>query len=134
MTDPNEAINGVRLLLRGLALLCFVEGSEDDWEVLQVCSSATLRNHSPSYMVQECNATAKSFISSTGDSKKNSKKRQAEDTSEEDRPPIDFIVDIIIGLLERSTAFPKSLANLCFAMISSLLTKSSVDLILAVSV
>ena len=60
------------------------------------------------------------------------RRKTSEENSDEDRPPIDFIIDIVIGLLEHSTAYTRVLANQCFSQLSSLITRSTVDLILMV--
>ena len=52
---------------------------------------------------------------------------------EKSAPPIDILIDIIIGLLEGSTSFTRTIANQSFAMLTPLMTDSTIGLILAVN-
>jgi hypothetical protein len=54
------------------------------------------------------------------------------DNANVDQRPIDILVDIIVGLLEQSTSFSKIVAIQSFSYLSSLVTESAIDLILAV--
>ena len=60
-------------------------------------------------------------------------KKKKENDGDADRAPIDILVDIIIGLLENSTNYKRTIANQSFTMLSALVADSTVDLILAVS-
>ncbi|KZV71817.1 hypothetical protein PENSPDRAFT_751491 [Peniophora sp. CONT] len=65
-------------------------------------------------------------------SKKKSKKAAQEDVEEESEPePIDVLVDIIIGFLEKSTAFTRAVGNQSFSLLSGAVKGSTVDLVLA---
>lgn len=59
----------------------------------------------------------------------NKKKRKSEPSEQE---PVDVVVDTIIGLLEHSTSFSRSMANQSFSMITPLVKESTIELILAV--
>lgn len=48
--------------------------------------------------------------------------------------PIDVLVDIIIGCLEKGTAFMRVVGNRSFSMLSGVVKDSTVDLVLSVSV
>ena len=65
--------------------------------------------------------------------KKKIKKQGMDEEKEEFAPPIDILVDIIIGLLEGSTSFTRTIANQSFAMLTPLMTDSTIGLILAVN-
>ena len=67
----------------------------------------------------------------TGQKKKEIERDDSEE-GESERPPIDLIVDVIIGLLEHSTNFTRVIADQSFSMLTSMVTDTTVDLILAV--
>jgi DNA polymerase phi len=48
-------------------------------------------------------------------------------------PPIDILIDVLIGFLETSTAYMRAVANQVFAMLTSAVQVSTLDLIAAVS-
>jgi hypothetical protein len=48
--------------------------------------------------------------------------------------PIDVLVDIIIGYLEKGTAFLRAVGNRSFSLLSAVVKESTVNLILTVSV
>jgi DNA polymerase phi len=84
-------------------------------------------------MYQACiDATTRMFASG---SKKNKKSRKSTDQTDAEptSEPIDVLVDSIIGLLEQSTAYLRSVANQAFSLLSSAVQKTTVDLILTVS-
>jgi DNA polymerase phi len=47
--------------------------------------------------------------------------------------PIDVLVDSIIGFLDQSTAYLRSVANQAFSLLSSAVQKTTIELILTVS-
>lgn len=48
--------------------------------------------------------------------------------------PIDVLVDIIIGYLEKGTAFMRAVGNRSFTLLSGAIKESTVNLILTVSI
>jgi DNA polymerase phi len=67
-------------------------------------------------------------------SKKASKKapKKADDAEEtEDLDPMDLLVDVLIGFMERSSAQLRALATQVFGMLSGEATESTIDLLLA---
>jgi DNA polymerase phi len=69
-----------------------------------------------------------------------SKKSRKSDTSaaveagEGMPPPVDILVDVIIGFLEESTSYMRTVANQVFTLLSATVERSeTVDLILTVS-
>ena len=47
--------------------------------------------------------------------------------------PVDILVDTIIGFLEKSTAYLRTVGNQVFSLLSGSVKNTSIDLILAVS-
>jgi len=65
--------------------------------------------------------------------KKKKKAKDAKDESEEQADePVDVIVDTIIGFLEKSTAYMRTVGNQVFSLLSSSLKESTIDLIVTV--
>lgn len=62
--------------------------------------------------------------------KKKSKKEKVETTDPE---PIDILVDVIIGFMERSTNYLRTVGSQVFGLLSESVTSTTVDLILTVS-
>lgn len=48
-------------------------------------------------------------------------------------PPIDVLADIVIGFLEKGTAFLRTVANQSFSLLSAHLERSTIELVLTVS-
>ena len=57
-------------------------------------------------------------------------KESSEDTTDE---PVDILVDTIIGFLEKSTAYLRTVGNQVFSLLSGSVKNTTIDLILAVS-
>lgn len=114
--SDNEVTHGIQLLTDTLILKCISDHSdgddEADWETLDDCLEASTK-----------------LISPTEPGKKASKKEKKE-VEEDFQEPINLLVDIIVGLLEHSSSFSRTMANQSFAMLTSLVTDSTVDLIL----
>lgn len=53
--------------------------------------------------------------------------------AEEDAEPVDVLVDSIIGMLEQSTAYLRTVANQVFSLLSGSVKGTTIDLILRVS-
>ena len=75
------------------------------------------------------------------DTPEKGKKKRKGTTAEESKPenedhplPIDVLTDTIIGFLEKGTAFLRTVANQSFSSLSGHLERSTVELILTVSV
>lgn len=65
---------------------------------------------------------------------KSKKRRKSLATSQSDSPtPIDMLVDVLIGFLEKSTSYLRAVANKTFSCIASAATETTLDLIVAVS-
>jgi DNA polymerase phi len=63
--------------------------------------------------------------------KKNRKtKEPSEDVTDE---PVDILVDTIIGFLEKSTAYLRTVGNQVFSLLSGSAKSTTIDLVLAVS-
>lgn len=62
-----------------------------------------------------------------------SPKKKKKQTSDENEPsPIAALVDTLIGYLDKSTSFLRTVANQSFSFLTSLVDRESIDLILAV--
>ena len=57
---------------------------------------------------------------------------EAQAVGDDDLQPIDVLTDVIIGFLEASTAYMRTIANQAFGYLSSLVKASTVDLLIAV--
>lgn len=68
------------------------------------------------------------------ESKKSKKARKATDaTDDDDAPaPADVLVDIVIGFLEKATAYMRVVGNQVFTLLCDAVQESTIDLILAV--
>ncbi|OAX39198.1 hypothetical protein K503DRAFT_690102 [Rhizopogon vinicolor AM-OR11-026] len=63
---------------------------------------------------------------------KSKKRRKSLPTSQPDSPtPIDMLVDVLIGFLEKSTSYLRAVANKTFSCLASAATESTIDLIVA---
>jgi len=86
------------------------------------------------------NGVARLFPAGTPDEDKKKKKRKSVVTEElkpedGDEPlPIDTLTDTIIGFLEKGTAFLRTVANQSFSLLSARLRRSTIELILTVSI
>ncbi|KAL0947063.1 hypothetical protein HGRIS_013204 [Hohenbuehelia grisea] len=112
--DRNQdTMKGAGLLLSATILQQYCSPDDDiDFEVLQGCLDGVL----DMYMER----------------KKSKKSRKSNAASEDPKPePIDILVDIIIGFMEKSTAYLRAVANQAFALLSASVKESTVDLILA---
>ena len=64
---------------------------------------------------------------------KKSKKARKSEGAEGEPEPVDVLVDTVIGFLDQATAYMRAVANQVFALLSSSVQESTIDLILAVS-
>ncbi|CAE6452304.1 unnamed protein product [Rhizoctonia solani] len=99
----DDASRGAELLISALLLETYNE-EEDDIDVLESC----------------LDATEKLF----GLSKK------SKTTEDDEHSPIDLLIDVIIGMLEKSSAFGKAVAIQAFSFLSGRVESSTIDLIL----
>lgn len=68
------------------------------------------------------------------DEKKKKKDRKTKEPSEDvTDEPVDILVDTIIGFLEKSTAYLRTVGNQAFSLLSGSIQNTTIDLILAVS-
>ncbi|KAF7304662.1 hypothetical protein MKEN_01180100 [Mycena kentingensis (nom. inval.)] len=119
---PQESAKGAQLLLLGMLLQHWVEDKpEVDTSALEDCVDASIR-----FFFSKKKSKEKK-------SKKNKKEKEADkaDAQAEQPEPVDIFVDTIIGFLEKSTAFLRVVGNQVFALISSSLQASTIDLILS---
>ncbi|VDB99939.1 unnamed protein product [Peniophora sp. CBMAI 1063] len=110
-----EERQGAELSL-GSAVLLQRVGAEDATSTLETCADAVHKLLSPPKKSP----------------KKKSKKPTPDTDAEENEPePIDVLVDIIIGFLEKSTAFTRAVGNQSFGLLSGAVKASTLDLVLA---
>ena len=66
--------------------------------------------------------------------KKKKKDRKTKEPSEDvTDEPVDILVDTIIGFLEKSTAYIRTVGNQVFSLLAGSVKDTTIDLILAVS-
>jgi len=66
--------------------------------------------------------------------KKNKKSRKSGAPDDAPPAPVDVFVDTIIGFLEKSTAYMRSVGNQVFALLSAAVQVSTIDLIVTVCI
>ncbi|KAH7889259.1 DNA polymerase phi-domain-containing protein [Phlebopus sp. FC_14] len=108
--EKSEIARGFELLLSSLLLQSRC-GEEDSIENSEAC------------------LTAASQMFPSEKSSRKSKKAKNEQVADE-ADPIDVVVDVIIGFLEKGSAYMRSVANESFSRISSAVRESTMDLIL----
>ncbi|KAF9566303.1 hypothetical protein CPC08DRAFT_114924 [Agrocybe pediades] len=102
-----DSAKGAELLLLGTLLELYCSGDDDesaDVSSLEACIDAASRMLLP-------------------------EKKKSKDVSEEEDEPVDVIVDTIIGFLEKSTAYMRTVGNQVFSLLSGSLKESTIDLI-----
>lgn len=58
--------------------------------------------------------------------------QESSNNAESASEPIDILVDSIIGFMEQSTAYLRSVGNLAFSLLSGTVQETTIDLILTV--
>ncbi|KAK0210612.1 DNA polymerase phi-domain-containing protein [Desarmillaria ectypa] len=116
VTSGSEVAQGCQLLLLGLVAHEYCTDEEDETVV------ETLKS---------CIDFVERLFPRNKIGKKSKKAAAKVDDDDEEAPePIDGLIDIIIGLLEKPTVYLRTIANHAFASLSSLVKESSIDLIL----
>ncbi|KDQ59553.1 hypothetical protein JAAARDRAFT_127225 [Jaapia argillacea MUCL 33604] len=114
-----EPAKGAELLLLSTLVhqYCADEDEKTDTEALEACIDAASRLLPPA---------------ETKRSKKSRKSESQPVVSSDELPaPVDVMVDTIIGFLEQSTLYMRTVANQVFSLLSSEVKESAIDLILA---
>ncbi|KAK0483486.1 DNA polymerase phi-domain-containing protein [Armillaria novae-zelandiae] len=116
VTSGSDAAQGCQLLLSGLVVHEYCTSEEDDTaaETLATCIDFVQRLFPP-------NKAGK---------KGKKKAAKVDDDNEEVLDPIDGLIDIIIGLLEKPTVYMRTIATQAFAFLTPSVKESSIDLIL----
>ncbi|KAG2157394.1 DNA polymerase phi-domain-containing protein [Suillus clintonianus] len=113
--ETREAAKGVELLLSASLLhrrCANLDDNEPDAGTLETCLAA-----------------AATMFSTDNSSKK---RRKSQTISQPESPkPIDMLVDVLIGFLEKSTSYLRAVANKTFSCIASAATETTIDLIVA---
>ncbi|RDB24111.1 DNA polymerase V [Hypsizygus marmoreus] len=110
--EQQEAARGAELLLLATILqqYCTGEQEEVDTEALEACIDGATR------MFPQGKKSKKS-------------RKSAADTDDAVPEPVDVFVDTIIGFLEKSTAYMRTVGNQVFALLSGAVQESTIDLI-----
>ncbi|KAG0705011.1 DNA polymerase phi-domain-containing protein [Suillus ampliporus] len=109
--EMREAARGVELLLSASLLYHRCANLDDD-----------------EFDAGTCLAAAATMFSTD----KSKKRRKSHTASQPESPkPIDMLVDVLIGFLEKSTSYLRAVANKTFSCIASAVTETTIDLIVA---
>ncbi|KAG1782776.1 DNA polymerase phi-domain-containing protein [Suillus placidus] len=93
---------------------------------------ATLDDDEPDAGILETCIAAAATMFSIDNKSKNRRKSHTISQSDSDSPkPIDMLVDVLIGYLEKSTSYLRAMANKTFLCIASAATETTIDLIVA---
>jgi len=134
--DQQESAKGAELLLLGTVLQHYCAGDDEDSmdsEALEVRILFYLYGRSLMFALQTCiDATSRMFLS---DGKKK-KEKKAKETANEDATdePVDVLVDTVIGFLERSTAYMRTVGNQVFSLLAGSVKETTIDLIVTVRI
>lgn len=132
-----EAAKGVELLLSASLLhrrCAHLDDDEPDAGILEASVSSTLcRINLIVVMIQTCIAAAATMFSTDNKSKNRRKSHTISQPDSDSPKPIDMLVDVLIGFLEKSTSYLRAMANKSFSCIASAATETTIDLIVAVS-
>lgn len=98
-------------------------------------SYLTIQLTHSSPLLKNCIDGASRMFPTENKKKKPRKSATNQDDSNENEAlkPVDVLVDIVIGVLERATAYMRAVANQVFSLLSGSLQESTFDLILTVS-
>ena len=111
-----EAARGLQLLIQSVILQSYddAEASLDVLEELESCATRMFAEKLKASKKQKAAAA------------------EEVDDEEEDLAPIDILVDVLIGFLEKSSSQLRALASQVFGVLSGEATESTIDLLLAV--
>ncbi|KAG6845192.1 hypothetical protein H0H87_012749 [Tephrocybe sp. NHM501043] len=111
--ERQEAAKGAELLLLATVLqqYCSEEGDEIDTEALEACIDGATR------------------MFPQGKKGKKGRKSAAANDEQPLAEPVDVFVDTIIGFLEKSTAYMRTVGNQVFGLLSGAVQESTIDLI-----
>ncbi|KAF9477373.1 hypothetical protein BDN70DRAFT_914180 [Pholiota conissans] len=113
LNDQQESAKGAELILLGTLLQRYCASDDDDdadGDALGICIDAASRMH-------------------LADSKKKKVRKSAAASEEPFEEPVDVLVDAIIGFLEKSTAYMRTVGNQVFSLLSGSVKESTIDLI-----
>ncbi|KAJ2925203.1 hypothetical protein H1R20_g11861, partial [Candolleomyces eurysporus] len=122
LEEQREPARGAELLLLSLILLQYC-GEGQDSDAVESCIEAISR------MPFWPSKTKKS--KKKGKEKEKQKVKEVEGEGEEEIEPIDLLADVIIGFLEASTSYLRTIANQAFGYLAALVKESTVDLLVS---
>ncbi|KAG6821076.1 hypothetical protein H0H93_007235 [Arthromyces matolae] len=127
--ERQEAAKGVQLLLSATVLqqYCADEEDEVDTEALEVCFYLNSLDHILNIPQASIDGATRMFPK--GKKGKKARKSAPADESDTVPEPVDLFVDTIIGFLEKSTAYMRTVGNQVFALLSGAVNESTIDLI-----
>ncbi|PPR04947.1 hypothetical protein CVT24_010405 [Panaeolus cyanescens] len=117
--SEQEAAKGAELLILGSILqqYCAADDEEHfDPDALETCVDGASRLF---------------HVEDKKKKKKKDKQKASEQAQEDQEEPIDLLVDTIIGFLEKSTAYMRTVGNQAFALLAGSVKESTIDLIVA---
>jgi DNA polymerase phi len=134
--DQQESAKGAELLLLGTVLQHYCAGDDEDSMdsgALEVRNLFCLYGPSLMFGLQTCiDATSRMFLS---DGKKKKEKKANDTTNEEAADePVDVLVDTVIGFLEKSTAYMRTVGNQVFSLLAGSVKETTIDLIVTVRI
>jgi DNA polymerase phi len=120
--------------LLGTLLQHYCVGDDEerlDSDALEVCPQSSYQNEESLVCYKACiDATSRMLLTET----KNKKSQKAEAASAEaSEEPVDVLVDTIIGFLEKSTSYMRTVGNQVFSLLTSSMKEGTIDLIITVS-
>ncbi|KAG1891307.1 DNA polymerase phi-domain-containing protein [Suillus subluteus] len=133
--EMREVARGVELLLSASLLhrrCANLDDDEPDAGILEASVSSTLCRISLIVVViQTCIAAAATMFSTDNKSKNRRKSHTISQPDSDSPKPIDMLVDVLIGFLEKSTSYLRAMANKTFLCVASAATETTIDLIVA---
>ena len=130
--DQQESAKGAELLLLGTVVQHYCAGDDEDSmdsDALEVRNLFCICGRSLMFGLQTCiDATSRMFLS---DGKKKAKETANEDAVDE---PVDVLVDTVIGFLEKSTAYMRTVGNQVFSLLAGSVKETTIDLVVTVRI
>lgn len=128
--EDHEPARGAELLLLATVLQRYCAADQEDvaLDVLEVLQSASRLQYT-NIIIKECIDGASRMFS---DKKSKKARKGVTDDADMSFEPVDVFVDTIIGFLEKSTAYMRTVGNQVFALLSGSVTDTTIDLIVTV--
>jgi len=134
--DQQESAKGAELLLLGTVLQRYCAGDDEESmesDALEVSNLFCLYDHSPMFGRQSCIDATSRMLLSDGKKKKGKKPKGTTNEANTDEP-VDVLVDTVIGFLEKSTAYMRTVGNQVFSLLAGSVKETTIDLIVTVRI